>query len=51
MRKLALALLTISLTSVPASAQWNFKPKCPAGYDLVGTTCQNGSTGDIVVPD
>jgi hypothetical protein len=51
MRKLALTLLTISLMSDPASAQSNFKPKCPAGYDLVGTGCQNGSTGDIVFPD
>jgi len=51
MRNLALILLTVSLTSVPATAQSNIKPKCPAGYDLVGTYCQNNSTGDIVLPN
>jgi hypothetical protein len=49
MCKLALILLTVSLMSVPASAQSSIKPKCPAGYDIVGTYCQNNSTGDIVL--
>jgi hypothetical protein len=49
MRKLALIVLTVSLMSVPASAQSNMKPKCPAGYDFVGTYCQSYSTGDIVL--
>ena len=51
MRKLALVFLTISLMSVPAAAQSNLKPKCPAGYELVGTYCQNNSTGDTVLPN
>jgi hypothetical protein len=51
MWKLALILLTVSLMSIPASAQSSIKPKCPAGYDLVGTYCQNNSTGDIVLPN
>jgi hypothetical protein len=34
--KLALIFLTVSLMPFPASAQSNIKPKCPAGYDLVG---------------
>jgi hypothetical protein len=51
MRKLALILLTVSLMSVPASAHSNIKPKCPSGYDLVGTYCQDNSTEDIVLPN
>jgi hypothetical protein len=51
MCKLALILLTVSLMSVPASAQSNIKPKCPVGYDVVGTYCQNNSTGDVVLPN
>ena len=50
MCKLAVALLTISLMAVPGSARSNVKPECPAGYDLLGAVCQNGSTGDIVLP-
>ena len=34
MRKLALTILTVSLLSVPAAAQSNDNPQCPAGYDL-----------------
>jgi hypothetical protein len=49
MRKLALIVLTVSLTSVPALAQSNIKPKCPAGYDFVGTYCQSYSIGDIAL--
>jgi hypothetical protein len=51
MCKLALIFLTVSLMPFPASAQSNIKPKCPAGYDLVGTYCQNNSTGDVVLPN
>jgi hypothetical protein len=51
MCKLELIILTVGLVSVPASAQSSIKPKCPAGYDLVGTYCQNNSTGDIVLPN
>jgi hypothetical protein len=51
MCKLALILVTVSLMSVPASAQSSIKPKCSTGYDLVGTYCQNKSTGDIVLPN
>ncbi len=50
MRKL-LILLTVCLTPVTGSAQSNMKPECPAGYDLVGTYCQNNSSGDIVLPN
>ena len=49
MCKLALIFLTVSLTPFPASAQSN--TMCPAGYDLVGTYCQNNSTGDVVLPN
>ena len=48
MRKLAFFLFTISITSVPASAQ---PAKCPAGYELVGAYCQSNSTGDVVPPN
>jgi hypothetical protein len=51
MCKLALIFLTVSLMPFPASAQSNIKPKYPAGYDLVGTYCQNNSTGDVVLPN
>jgi hypothetical protein len=51
MRKFALIVLSISLMSIPALAQSNFKPKCPAGYDLVATVCQNNATGDVVLPN
>ena len=51
MRKLTLALLTISLMSVAAAAQSNVKPQCPPGYSPVGTVCQDSSTGDIVLPN
>ena len=51
MRKLALIILTVSLSSVPAAAQSTDNPKCPAGYDLVGRLCQDSSNGDIVLPD
>jgi len=50
-RKLALIILTVSVTSVPASAQSHLKLKCPAGYDLAGTYCQSYSIGDIVAPN
>ena len=50
MRTLTVALLVTGLMSVAAAAQQN-KPHCPTGYDLIGTLCQNGSTGDIVLPD
>jgi hypothetical protein len=50
MRKLALIFLTVSLMPFPALAQSNIKPKCPADYDLVGTYCQNNTTGDVVLP-
>jgi hypothetical protein len=49
MCKFVFILLTVPLLSVPVSAQSNMKPKCPAGYDLVGTYCQNNATGDIVL--
>jgi hypothetical protein len=49
MCKLTLIFLAVSLTPVPASAQPNIKPRCPAGYDFVGTYCQNISTGDVVL--
>ena len=49
MRNLARILISVSLMSVPASAQSNLKPRCPPGYDLVGTYCQNNSSGDIVL--
>src|SRR5262249_37404568 len=39
-RKLALIILTVSLTSVPASAQSHLKLKFPAGYDLAGSTAK-----------
>jgi hypothetical protein len=51
MRNLGRILFTISLMSVPASAQSNLKPRCPPGYDLVATYCQNNSSGDIVLPN
>ena len=49
MYKLLVILLTVSLPSVPVSAQSNMKPKCPAGYDLIGTYCQTNASGDIVL--
>jgi hypothetical protein len=51
MRKLALTILTVSLLSVPAAAQSNDNPQCPAGYYLVGSLCQDDSNGDIVLPN
>jgi len=48
MRKLAFILFTISITSVPDSAQ---AAKCPAGYELIGAYCQSNSTGDVVLPN
>jgi hypothetical protein len=51
MRKLPLTILTISLLSVPAAAQSNDSPLCPAGYVLVERLCHDSSTGDIVVPN
>jgi hypothetical protein len=51
MRNLALTILTVSLLSVPAAAQSNDNPQCPAGYDLVGKLCEDGSNGDIVLPN
>jgi hypothetical protein len=51
MRNLARILFSISLMSVPASAKSNLIPKCPPGYDLAGTYCQNNSMGDIVLPN
>jgi hypothetical protein len=36
--------------SAVAAAQQN-KPHCPAGYELIGTVCQNTSTGDVVLPN
>lgn len=51
MGKFVFMVLTVSLLSVPVSAQSNMKPKCPAGYDLIGTYCQNNATGDIVLAD
>ena len=50
MRKLALAILTVSLVSAPAAAQSTDNP-CPAGYQLVGKLCHDGSNGDVVLPD
>jgi hypothetical protein len=51
MRKLTLALLTVSVLSVAAMAQSNTKPQCPAGYSPVGPVCQDSSSGDIVLPN
>jgi hypothetical protein len=51
MCKFVIVVLTVSLLSVPVSAQSNMKPKCPAGYDLIGTYCQNNATGDVVLAD
>ena len=51
MCKILLILFTITLTSVPGSTQSKAHPKCPAGYDFVGTVCQNSSTGDIALPN
>jgi len=51
MRNLALTILTVSLLSVPAAAQSNDNPRCPAGYFLVGNLCQDDSNGDIVLPN
>jgi hypothetical protein len=51
MRKLALTILTVSLLSVPAAAQSNDNPQCPAGYDLVENLCQDSSNGDVVLPN
>jgi hypothetical protein len=46
MQRLALTLLAIGLMSVTAVAQSSTKTKCPRGYDLIGTACQNSATGD-----
>jgi uncharacterized protein YceK len=51
MRKLALALLAVSLMSGAATAQSNTKPQCPPGYSAVGTICQDSSSGDVVLPN
>jgi hypothetical protein len=51
MRRLALAIWTVSLLSVPAAAQLNDNPLCPAGYELVGKLCHDSSNGDVVLPD
>jgi hypothetical protein len=51
MRKLALTTLTVGLLSVPAAAQSNDNPQCPAGYYLVGNLCRDDSNGDIVLPN
>ena len=51
MRELALTILTVSLLSVPAVAQSNDSPLCPAGYYLAGRLCHDSSTGDVVLPD
>jgi hypothetical protein len=51
MRTLALAFVAIGLMATTAVAQSSAKLRCPAGYDLIGTYCQNSSTGDIVLPD
>ena len=48
MRKLAIILFAMSITSVSASAR---AAKCPTGYELVGAYCQSNSTGDVVLPD
>ena len=51
MRALTIAVLAIGFMSGGAAAQSSAKPQCPAGYDLIGTVCQNGSTGDVVLPN
>ena len=51
MRNLALAFLVVSLLSGTATAQSATKPQCPAGYNAVGTVCQDGVSGDIVLPN
>ena len=51
MRALTLAFVAIGLMSVAAAAQSSTKRQCPAGYDLIGTVCQNSSTGDVVLPE
>ena len=51
MYRLALALMAIGLMAVTAMAQSSTKAHCPPGYELIGTVCQNSSTGDIVLPD
>ena len=50
MQRLALTFLAIGLMSATALAQSSTKTHCPRGYDLTGTVCQNGSTGDVVLP-
>jgi hypothetical protein len=49
MCKFVFIVLTASSLSVQVSAQSNMQPKCPAGYDLIRTYCQNNATGDIVL--
>jgi hypothetical protein len=51
MQRLALALIAIVLMSATALAQSGTNKHCPAGYELIGTFCQNSSTGDVVLPD
>jgi hypothetical protein len=51
MQRLALTFLAISLMSVTAVAQSSSKTRCPRGYSLIGTICQNSSTGDVVLPE
>jgi hypothetical protein len=51
MQRLALTFLAIGLMSVTAVAQSSTKAHCPRGYDLIGTVCQNSSTGDVVLPE
>ena len=51
MQRLTLALMAIGLMSVAAMAQSSTTTHCPAGYELIGTVCQNSSTGDVVLPD
>jgi len=51
MQRLALTFLAIGLMSVTAVAQSSTKTHCPKGFDLIGTVCQNSSTGDVVLPE
>jgi len=51
MRRFAFTIVTLSLLSVPAVAQSTANPQCPAGYELVGRLGNDGSNGDVVLPD
>jgi len=51
MRRLAFTIVTLSLSSVPGMAQSTANLECPAGYELVGRLCHDGSNGDVVLPD